>query len=179
VRITVETTPPDPGAPRTAGGTVPLLDVTLVPAPDQVVVRITGDADLSTAPLIADALSRAAALGTRQVVVDVAGVRFWDCSGLHALSTFTADVGAAGRSCRIVGAPAATRRLIRAADLDGRLDLDGPLSDRTAPARPDGPVAGRTRDRTTAPARRLTSGRAALPGSGRTSALALAVRRRG
>ena len=87
---------------------MPLLNVTLVPAPDQVVVRVTGDADLSTAPLIADALSQSAGLGTRQVVVDVAGTHFWDCSGLHALRDFTAELAAEGRSCRIVGAPGRT-----------------------------------------------------------------------
>jgi anti-anti-sigma regulatory factor len=58
---------------------VPQLNAALVPAPDQVVVRLAGDADLSTAPTIAEALTRAAGLGTRQVVVDVAGAHFWDC----------------------------------------------------------------------------------------------------
>jgi anti-anti-sigma factor len=91
---------------------VPQLHVTLVTAPYQVVVRVTGDADFSTRPLLADALHQAAGLGTRQVVIDLAGVSFWDCSGLHVLTAFTADLGAAGRACRIVGAPARTRRLI-------------------------------------------------------------------
>jgi anti-anti-sigma factor len=112
---------------------VPLLHVTLVPAPDQVVVRITGDADLSTAALLTEGLAGAAALGTRQVVVDVAGTRFWDCSGLHALCAFTRDLHAADRSCRLVGAPRATRQLIRAAFLTDLLVLDGPLSELPAP----------------------------------------------
>jgi anti-anti-sigma factor len=119
---------------------LPLLNVTLVPAPDQVVVRVTGDADLSTAPLIADALSQSAGLGTRQVVVDVAGTHFWDCSGLHALREFTAKLAAEGRSCRIVGAPARTRRLISAAGLEDRLELDGPVT-RPTPLRTDQPDA--------------------------------------
>ena len=116
---------------------MPLLNVTLVPAPDQVVVRVSGDADLSTASMIADALSQSAGLGTRQVGVDVAGTHFWDCSGLHALREFTAELAAEGRSCRIVGAPARTRRLISAAGLDDRLELDGPLT-WPAPVRADG-----------------------------------------
>jgi anti-anti-sigma factor len=114
------------------------------------VVRLTGDADLSTLPLVADALSQGAGLGTRQVVVDVAGARFWDCSGLHALATFTGDLAADGRSCRIVGALAATRRLIDLADLAERLVLDGPLAAR--PPRPAAPVRHAT------PARRPVSG---------------------
>lgn len=142
---------------------MPLLNVVLVPAPDQVVVRVRGDADLSTASLIADALSQSAGLGTRQVVVDVAGTHFWDCSGLHALSAFTARLGAAERSCRIVGAPARTRRLISAAHLGDRLHLDGPVR----------PAAERTM-----PARRSTSGHP-VPVRSRRTVSALALRRRG
>jgi anti-anti-sigma factor len=119
---------------------VPLLNVALVPAPDQVVVRVTGDADLSSTPSLTDALARAGSLGTRQVVVDVAAVRFWDLSGLYALTEFTAELAAQTRACRIVGAPAVTRRLIVLASLGEDLNLDGPLrelpvSTRRAPTR--------------------------------------------
>ena len=143
------------------------LNVALVPAPDQVVVRFTGDADLSTLPVIVEALGHAASLGTRQVVVDLAAARFWDCSGLHALVTFTGRLAAAGRSCRIVGALADTRRLIGLAYLTHRLVLDGPL-----PARP----ARRVLPRQGGPGRRAVSGHslpvhAAQPpvGAGRSS----------
>ena len=107
---------------------MPLLNIALVPAPDRVVVRLTGDADLSTVPLLTDALAQAARLATPQVVVDVVSAHFWDCSGLRALAVFTAELKTAGRACRLVGALPATRRLIGAADLGDRLDLDGPLS---------------------------------------------------
>jgi anti-anti-sigma factor len=122
---------------------VPPLNVALVPGPDQVVVRLTGDADLSTVPLVSDALAQGANLGTRQIVVDVAGAHFWDVSGLHALAEFTGDLAAAGRSCRIVGALSATRRLIGLADLTHRLELDGPVpaqQTRSAAARPGMPA---------------------------------------
>jgi anti-anti-sigma factor len=111
---------------------VPLLNVALVPAPDQVVVRLTGDADLSTVPLLADALAQAAGLGTRDLVVDVAAARFWDSSALRALATISVELGRAGRGCRIVGAGPATRRLIRAADLLDVLELDGPIVEHAA-----------------------------------------------
>jgi anti-anti-sigma factor len=117
---------------------VPLLNVALVPAPDQVVVRVTGEADLSSAPLLSDALAQAASLGTRHVVVDVARAQFWDLSGMYALTQFTADLAARGRSCRVVGAPAATRRLIALADLGDALNLDGSV--RELPARTTAPV---------------------------------------
>ena len=118
---------------------MPHLNVALVPAPDQVVVRLTGDADLSTAPLVADALVQAAGLGTPQVVIDLASAHFWDCSGLRELVTFTRELGSAGRSCRIVGAQPATRRLIGMANLASGLQLDG------VAAAPDGPPASAAR----------------------------------
>ena len=106
---------------------MPLLNVALVPAPDQVVVRLTGEADLSSRALLTDALAQAAAVGTGAVVVDVAAATFWDCSALHALADFTADLARAGRRCRIVGATAATRRLVVLAGFATALVLDGPV----------------------------------------------------
>ncbi len=161
---------------------MPQFNVTLVPAPYQVVVRVTGDADFSTRPLLADALHRAAGLGTGQVVVDLARATFWDCSGLHVLTAFTADLGTAGRACRIVGARAQTRRLISAAQLGDRLHLDGLLSLRSAPSAVhdtvDRPLERPgTQDRTAVPARRSASGHPAPVRPRRIPALA--VRRRG
>src|SRR3954466_2541781 len=129
-------------APGTAlGDSVPLLNVALVPAHDQVVVRLTGDADLSTVPLLADALAQAAGLGTRDLVVDIAAARFWDSSALRALATISAELSGAGRGCRVVGAGPATRRLIRAADPSDLRELDGPIPDRTPPEPPPSPVS--------------------------------------
>ena len=121
---------------------MPLLTVALVPAPDRIVVRLTGETDLSTAPLLTGELTRAAASGTRTVIVDVSSVRFWDCSGLHALADLTAELRTAGRECRIVGAGPATRRLVGLADFTAALELDGPvqLSDRSR-RRPSPPRA--------------------------------------
>ena len=104
---------------------MPPLTAALVPAPDRIVVRFVGETDLSTAPSFAAELARAAAHGTRWVLVDVSRLRFWDCSGLHALAYLTAELAQAGRQVRIVGAGAATRRLIAMADFTDALELDG------------------------------------------------------
>jgi anti-anti-sigma factor len=128
---------------------VPHLQTAVVPAPGQVVVRLTGEADVSTTPRLTTALQQAAAVGHGAVVVDVAGVRFRDCSGLQALAAFTDALVPAGRRCRIVGAPAPTRRLVRSAGLGDRIELDGPV-DEVAP-RPAAPLPA---PRTTFPARR-------------------------
>ncbi len=112
---------------------MPHLQTAVVPAPGQVVVRLTGEADVSTTPRLTTALQQAAAVGHGAVVVDVAGVRFRDCSGLQALAAFTDALVPAGRGCRIVGAPATTRRLVRSAGLGERLELDGPVDQHEAP----------------------------------------------
>ena len=106
---------------------MPPLTAVLVPAPDRIVVRFAGETDLSTAPSFSAELTRAAARGTRTVIVDVSGLRFWDCSGLHALADLTAELAQGGRHVRIVGAGAATRRLIAMADFTAALELDGPV----------------------------------------------------
>jgi anti-anti-sigma factor len=104
------------------------LSVAVVPAPGQVVVRITGDAGRPTLPRLAAGLTRAAEHGTASVVVDVAGARFHDGTALRTLAGFSDTLTAAGRQCRVVGAPAVTRRLVAEAGLAGVLELDGPLT---------------------------------------------------
>ncbi|MGY1682563.1 STAS domain-containing protein [Geodermatophilus sp. SYSU D01176] len=108
---------------------MPHLQTAVVPAPDQVVVRLTGDVDAPAVPRLTSALEEAAVSGRGAVVVDVAGARFRDASGLQVLAGFTDALVPAGRHCRIVGAPAATRRLVRSVGLDGRLELDGLVDD--------------------------------------------------
>lgn len=128
---------------------MPHLQVAVVRAPDQVVVRLTGDVDASTVARLTGALQEAAVVGSGPVVVDVAGLRFRDCSGLRVLAVFTDALVPAGRHCRIVGAPAATRRLVRSAGFGERLELDGPVDE--AEPRPAVPLP---HPRTPFPARR-------------------------
>ncbi len=126
---------------RSSTGVAVHLSVAVVPAPAQVVVRLVGDAGRPTLSRLTSALTGAAGHGTGSVVVDVAGARFDDGSGLHALAGFSDVLAAAGRRCRVVGAPAAVRRQVAEAGLAGRLELDGPLSGqdpvRPRPPRPD------------------------------------------
>lgn len=137
---------------------MPLLNVAVLPAPDRVVVRLLGEADLSSAGQLTDSLAQAGRSATSTVVIDVAAVRFWDLSGLYALIEFTADLATEGRSCRIVGAPAATRRLIALAFLGEGLHLDGPMAALPSP-RSEVPGHG-------IPARTTPDGDLALMGGG-------------
>jgi len=98
---------------------VPLLTVSVAPAADRVVVRLAGEADLSTRPLLDQGLADAAAEGD-PIEVDLGAVRFFDASCLGALGVFRARLSASGRTCRLVGVPPRTRRII---DLAGLGDL--------------------------------------------------------
>ena len=128
---------------------MPHLQTAVVRAPDQVVVRLTGDIDVLAAPRLTRVLQEAAVAGRGAVVVDVAGARFRDCSGLQVLAVFTDVLIPAGRRCRVVGAPAVTRRLVRSAGLGERLELDGPVDQ--ADPHPAVPVPA---PRTSSPGRR-------------------------
>lgn len=101
-----------------------LLTVTVsVPAAtDAVVIRLSGEADVSTAPQLSRDLHTASAAGL-PVEIDLADVQFADTSCLTALSAFSSDLRAAGRTCRVVGVSPRTRRLL---ELTDRLDLLAP-----------------------------------------------------
>jgi anti-anti-sigma factor len=71
--------------------------VTVEPDPDGVVVRVSGDLDMSNAELLSEALTHAGDDGGRAVVADLSGVTFIDSSALSALV-------AAGRALRASGA---------------------------------------------------------------------------
>jgi anti-sigma B factor antagonist len=98
---------------------VPPLTVAVAPAADRVVVHLAGEADLSTRGVLDQGLRDAAAAGD-PVEVDLADVRFFDSSCLGTLGAFSAQLGASGRTCRLVGVPPRTRRII---DLAGLGDL--------------------------------------------------------
>jgi anti-anti-sigma factor len=101
---------------------VPLLTVAVAAAADRVVVRLSGEADLSTRPLLDRGLADAAATGD-PVEVDLGRVRFCDSSCLGALGAFTTRLRAGGRTCRLVAVPPRTRRLIDLTGLGAQLEL--------------------------------------------------------
>jgi len=73
------------------------------------VVEVAGDLDMATAPQLREGLQRVLDAGTRNVVVDLAGVGFMDSSGLGALVVmFNAARERGGRLCL-----AATQRPVR------------------------------------------------------------------
>jgi anti-anti-sigma factor len=62
-------------------------------------LSVSGDIDLSSAPMLRDALQRVQETGTGDVAVDLSHTRFCDSAGLHALPTQQA-LNTAGRKMR-------------------------------------------------------------------------------
>jgi anti-anti-sigma factor len=63
----------------------PELSVSVERSPAEVVVRLTGEIDLSTAPLLSTAVTEVLAEPPARVVLDMAGVTFCDSQGLGTL----------------------------------------------------------------------------------------------
>jgi anti-anti-sigma factor len=90
-----------------------LVHVVTVARAGRTVLRVAafGEVDVASAPLLGQALAAAAEAGSGEVEVDLAGVTFFDCSGLRALER--ADGAAAGSRLRLIAASEAVRRVLR------------------------------------------------------------------
>lgn len=91
---------------------------------DRVQVRVVGEVDLVTAPVLERHLQ--GAVGRRPLlVVDLAGVTFLDVRGINAL--VAANTAAAELGTRLVvrGAGPQVRRIVSLCGLEGHLALEG------------------------------------------------------
>ena len=103
----------------------------------RLLVWVTDEVDIATAPRLRRALERTAPEPGEQVIVDLSGVTFMDCSGLTPLLEAEARLG--GR-LSLRGVPAKVTALLRLAGLQARF---GMAIDPVAGERADGAlVAG-------------------------------------
>lgn len=91
----------------------PEMSLMLASNDEDMVILVTGELDLSTAPRLGDALERALNDG-RRVVVDLAGVTFMDSQGLNTL----ARIHQRCPQLRLRGAPPTVRSLLAVTGLD-------------------------------------------------------------
>src|SRR4051812_27350270 len=82
------------------------------------VVRVAGDVDLATAPALRSLLARTGR--EADVLVDLSGVTFMDCSGLSAL--LQARAHHAGRLA-LKGPPPSLRRILAALELENAFTI--------------------------------------------------------
>ncbi len=89
------------------------LQVVVRASATAVLIRVSGELDLSTAGFLSDVLSaQVAAGGPALVEVDMAATEFCDSVGLSALATARAELQEAGRTMTIVEPSRAVRRVL-------------------------------------------------------------------
>jgi anti-sigma B factor antagonist len=86
------------------GGQEPLLDVSVsYPAPGVCVVRLGGELDTRTSPLVTTCLGEELAGSPRNLVLDLLDVRFIGSAGLYALFTARELAGVRGSVLHLTG----------------------------------------------------------------------------
>lgn len=110
----------EPGRPAAAQA----FDVEMIEERTQVLVRVVGELDLVTAPVLDRNLAGAISRGRPRVVVDLSAVSFLDVRGINSL--VSADTAAEGAGTRLVvrGAGDAVHRLVEVCGLEGHLTFE-------------------------------------------------------
>jgi anti-anti-sigma factor len=91
---------------------------------DWIVVRLGGDIDMATAPVIGDRLSELRRLGYRNIRVDVALVGFMDLQGLNFLAGAYKSAADLGGTLTVVNATPQVRKVFELAGLARLLPVE-------------------------------------------------------
>ena len=101
------------------------LVITKLDLPPVSTLVLEGELDLATAAQLELAVRQSVADDCLQVSLDLSGVSFMDCSGLHALSTCRRLLSNAGGRLRIVALSASVERILVPSDLRRALTVSG------------------------------------------------------
>ena len=97
--------------------------VTLTEQAEGIVVVVTGEVDIVTAPVLARHLEAAAAAGRPVVVIDLSATTFLDARGVAALVTARHEIVASGGRVAISRPPPLVRRVLELADQLERVEM--------------------------------------------------------
>lgn len=86
-----------------------IVEICLPPAS---LLTVEGELDLATAGQVESAVAASAAAGNLDVALDLAGVTFMDCSGIHALSASQRIVNGGGGRLRLVALSPSVERIL-------------------------------------------------------------------
>jgi anti-sigma B factor antagonist len=86
-------------------------------------LALRGELDISSAPVLEEALGRVEAARPPLVVIDLRGLEFMDSTGLRTLVSADQRARDAGRRLAIVRGPEAVDRIFNVTRLDERLEL--------------------------------------------------------
>jgi anti-sigma B factor antagonist len=100
------------------------FDVEMIEERAQVLVRVVGEIDLVTSPVLDRHLAGAVARGRPRVVVDLTAVSFLDVRGINSLLDAHAAATACGSTLVLRGASHAVHRLVEVCGLEGRLTFE-------------------------------------------------------
>jgi anti-sigma B factor antagonist len=110
----------DPDRPAAAQA----FDVETIEDRAQVLVRVVGELDLVTSPVLDRHLAGAVGRGRPRVVVDLAGVPFLDVRGLDAIVAADAAARRAGSTLVLRGGGEQLVRLVEVCGLRDRLTIE-------------------------------------------------------
>jgi anti-sigma B factor antagonist len=96
------------------------------------VVRVSGEIDMATVPLLADAIEAALAAGALELWIDLTLARFMDSSGVHVLLTADERARKLNRRLAVICPRGPVRRLFEVAGVSSQLPI---LEDRAAAQR--------------------------------------------
>ena len=91
---------------------------------DVVAVAASGELDIGTAPLLESALSYQRDLGAGAFVVDLRGVTFIDCVGVHLLLRWAEDAARGRHEFRVLPGSERVQRVLEMTGADEALGLD-------------------------------------------------------
>ncbi|MCU1487908.1 MAG: Anti-sigma factor antagonist [Actinomycetia bacterium] len=101
------------------------FDVEVTEERAQVLVRVVGELDLVTVPVLDRHLTAAASRERPRVVVDLSGVTFLDVRGINSLVAADGAAREAGSALVLRGASDQVHRLLEVCGLEGHFTLDG------------------------------------------------------
>lgn len=90
---------------------------------DPVVVAVSGEVDIFTAPELSATFDELISAGNRNLVLDLSAVEFMDSSGLQVCMKAAEGVRQAGGSMRVSSASRRVRRIAELAGMNGLLPL--------------------------------------------------------
>ena len=99
------------------------LEVNTSDRPDCVLLELSGELDLASAPKLEDELRRVEGEGPELIVLDLRPLAFMDSSGLRALLAADSRAREAGRRLVLIRGDERVQRVLKITRLDERLEI--------------------------------------------------------
>jgi anti-anti-sigma factor len=114
---------------------VPGFEITVVgtPDPDQVCVRLKGELDIATAPVVRDRVAELKRRG-HHLVLDLRGLSFIDSSGLNLVLRLAAESTQDGWDLSLIPGSSVVQRTFKLTETEGRLPFGSPKTNGKHPA---------------------------------------------